>query len=191
MGKKRKNKTEDSSIGFKPGTEFEVNQVKMPFWVNVTYQDNISKDNNGKPIYGTGTILVKKDISEKEDIIKEFEKEGYKEIIVNELTVPFADLCPKCDRKGIPKVERKSNKFDYHARKIAPLTEEPKHKNPTNRPDELWLCYDHKEKPVKCRVTKFDKNHLTFTNKGRVNHEIQKYILPYYVEWKKKELVSE
>ena len=190
MGRNRKNESEESSIGSKPGTEFEVNQVKMPFWVNVTYQDKISEDNDGEPIYGTAEVLVKKDISEKELIIKDFEKEGYKEISVKEFTVPFADLCPKCDRKGIPKIERKSNKFDYHARELAPLTEDSKHKTPTNRPDEFWLCYDHKEKPTKCRVTKFDKNHLTFTNKGKVNHDIQKYILPYYVEWKQKEIVT-
>jgi len=188
MGRNRKNKFEETSIGNETGTEFELNHVKMPFWVNVTYKDSLGKYDNGEIIYGDATILVKRDISEKDEIIKAFQKTDYKIKNIEEFTIRFSDLCPECDRKGIPKVEGKSNKFDYHAREIAPLTEEPKHKIEVNRPDEYWLCYDHETKPKKCRVAKWDKNRFTFTKHNKIYNKLRKYILPKYIEWKQGEL---
>ena len=183
MGRNRKKKFEETSIRFEKGTEFELNQVKVPFWVNVTYKDPIGKYNDGKIIYGTATEIVKKDISEKDEIIKAVQKEGRIVLNVEEFTIRFSDLCPNCNRKGIPKVERKSNKFDYHAREINPFTEEPKHKVPTNRPNEYWLCYDHETKPKKCRIAQWDKNHFLFKKNGRAYTELLKYMMPHYVEW--------
>jgi len=183
MGRNRKNKFEETSIRFEAGTEFEVNHVKVPFWVNVTYKVKIGKYNDGKSIYGTTTVMIKRHISEKDEIIKEFQKKDYKEINVEECAIEFSNFCPNCQRKGVPKVERKSNKFDYHAREIDPLTEEPKHKVPTNRRDEYWLCYDHKIKPKKCRVAKWDKNHFMFLKDSWPYRELLKYRMPYYVEW--------
>jgi len=183
MGRNRKNKFEETSIRFEKGTEFELNQVKVPFWVNVTYKDPIGKYNDGKIIYGTATEIVKKDISEKDEIIKAVQKEGRIVLNVEEFTIRFSDLCPNCNRKGIPKVERKSNKFDYHAREINPFTEEPKHKVPTNRPDEYWLCYDHETKPKKCRIAQWDKNNFLFKKNGKAYTELLKYMMPHYVEW--------
>ena len=181
MGRNRKNKVEESSIRFEWGTEFDLNHVKVPFWVNVTYKTPITKD---KKFYGTTTVLIKKDISEKDEIIKEFQKDGTNEVLnVEEFTIRFSDLCPECDRKGIPKVERKSNEFDYHTRAETGL-----HKKPTDRPDEYWLCYDHKTKPYKCRVAKWDKNRIVFTKYGKIYNKLRKYIFPHYISWKQGEL---
>jgi len=187
MGRNRKNKFEKTSLRFETErTDFELHHVKVPFFVNVTYKEPISPD---KKYYGTATEIVTKDISKKDEIIKDFQKDGSKEVLnVEEFTIRFSDDCPKCNRKGIPKVELKSNKFDYHARAISPLTELPKHKNLVNRPDEYWLCYDHETKPKKCRVAKWDKNHFTFTKNGKIYTKLRKYILPYYLEWKQGEL---
>jgi len=108
MGRNRKNEFEESSIAFKKESEFEVNQVKFPFMVNVTFKDKIGEYNDGKPIYGTTTVQYKKDISEKDEIIKEFQKDGKKEVLkVEEFTRRFSSLCPDCNRHGIPKIERK------------------------------------------------------------------------------------
>ena len=189
MGRYRKNKFEEASIRFEAGTEFELNQVKTPFWVNVTYKEPISEDKNGKKLYGTTTVLIKKDISEKDEIFKAFQKDGKKVINIEEFTFRFADLCPNCNRKGVPKIERKSNKFDYHTRAIAPLTELPKHKVTTNRPDEYWLTFDHETKPKKCRIAQWDKNHFLFKKKGKAYTELLKYTIPYYVAWQKNETV--
>ncbi len=178
MGRNRKNKFEETSIRFEKGTEFELNQVKVPFWVNVTYKDPIGKNNDGKIIYGTATEIVKKDISEKDEIIKAVQKEGRIVLNVEEFTIRFSDLCPNCNRKGIPKVERKSNKTDYHYRvKTRSI------KTEISRPDEYWLCYDHETKPKKCRIAQWDKNHFLFKKNGRVYTGLMKYMMPYYVEW--------
>jgi len=145
MGRNRKNKFEESSIAFKNGTEFERNQVKVPFFVNVTIKDKIGKYNDGKPIYGTTTIMLKRDISEKDEIIKQLQKDGNREVLnVEEFPIQFSSLCPDCNRHGIPKIERQSKKIDYHYR-----VKTRKRETIVNRPDEYWLCYDHKTKPKK------------------------------------------
>ena len=184
MGRKRKNEFEESSIRFESGMEFQLNHVKVPFWVNITYKEKIGEYNDGKSIYGTTTIMNKRDISEKYEIIKELQKDGYREVLnVEEYTIRFSDLCPNCNRKGIPKVERKSNIIDYHTR-----AETGSHNNPTNRPDEYWLCYDHKEKPYKWRVAKWDKDRFTFIKYNKVYNKLRKYIFPHYIGWKQGEL---
>ena len=181
MGRKRKNKVVESSIGFEWETEFDLNHVKVPFWVNVTYKIPITPN---KQHYGTTTVLVKSDISKKNEVIEKFQKDSDKEVLnIEPFTIPFSDLCPECDRKGIPKVERKSNEFDYHTRAETGL-----HKKPTDRPDEYWLCYDHKTKPYKCRVAKWDKNRIVFTKYGKIYNKLRKYIFPEYVRWKQGEL---
>ena len=179
MGRNRKNKFEESSIAFKKGTEFERSHVKVPFFVNVTIKDKIGKYNDGKPIYGTTTIMLKRDISEKDEIIKQLQKYGTREVLkVEEYPIQFSSLCPDCNRHGIPKVERKSNKTDYHYR-----VETRKRETVVNRPDEYWLCYDHKTTPKKCRIAQWDKNHFLFKKNGRAYTGLMKYMMPYYVEW--------
>lgn len=183
MGRNRKNEFEESSIAFKKGTEFERNLVKVPFFVNVTIKDKIGKYNDGKLIYGTTTIMLKRNISEKDEIIKQLQKNSAREVLkVEEFPIQFSSLCPNCNRHGIPKVERKSNKIDYHAR-VSPDSDTGHHITPTNRPDEYWLCYDHKTTPKKCRIAQWDKNHFLFKKNGRVYTGLLKYMMPYYVEW--------
>jgi len=176
MGRNRKNKFEVTSIAFKKGTEFELNQVKVPFFVNVTYKEPVTKD---KKYYGTSTIMLKRDISEKDEIINEIQKDSDREVLkVEEFPIQFSSLCPDCNRHGIPKVERKSNKTDYHYRvKTRSI------KTEVSRPDEYWLCYDHKTTPKKCRIAQWDNNHFLFKKNGRAYTELTKYLMPYYVEW--------
>lgn len=184
MGRPRKNKFEESSIRFEFGTGFQLNHVKVPDFVNVTFKEKIGKYNDGKPIYGETTVPLKRDISEKDKIIKEFEKDGNRKVLkVEEYTIRFSDDCPKCDRKGVPKVEAKSNKFDYHYR-----TETHSIKTEVGGADEYWLCYDHKEKPYKCRVAKWNKDRFLFTKYGKVYNKLRKYIFPRYISWKQGEL---
>jgi len=179
MGRNRKNKFEETSIANKKDSGFEQNHVKVPFFVNVTYKEKIGEYNDGKSISGESTVLDKKDISEKDEIIKEFQKDGNKQVLnVEEFPIRFSSLCPDCNKHGIPKIERQSKKIDYHTR-----AETGSHNNPTNRPDEYWLCYDHKEKPYKCRIAQWDKNHFLFKKNGREYTELLKYMMPYYTEW--------
>ena len=138
MARPRKDKFEKTSIGFEKGTEHELVYVSTPFFVKVTYQQKISEYYNGKPIYATTDVILKKSISDEKEIKKEFRKKGMNVIKIEEHTIPFPNICEKCHTKGIPRIERKSNKWDYHAREIAPITEEPKHKIETKRRDEYW-----------------------------------------------------
>jgi len=127
-----------------------------------------------KLLFWSGEIFLKKD-----EIIKALQKDGSKEVLnVEEFTIRFSDLCPTCNRKGIPKVEREPNKIDYHYR-----VKTKTHKTPTNRPDEYWLTYDHKTYPKKCKITQWDKNHFLFKKKGKAYTELLKYMMPYYIEW--------
>jgi len=151
---------------------------KFPFFVNVTIKEKIGKYNDGKPIYGETTVPLKRDISEKDKIIKEFEKDGNRKVLkVEEYPIQFSSLCPDCNRHGIPKVETRKP-IDYHYRSRTREIQKD-----TGRPIEHWLCYDHKTKPKKCRIAQWDKNHFLFKKNGRAYTELTKYLMPYYVEW--------
>jgi len=186
MARPRKDKFEETTINFEEGTEFELVDVTVPSYAKVTYKVKVSEDNNGKPLYGTTERIEKRSISDKE-IKKEFQKQGMTIIKTEEATIKFRNFCEKCQRNGIPAIQKKSNKYDYHARKIAPLTEEPKHKNKTNRPDDYWLVYSHKTSPKKCRIMLFDINNFQFKSSKNKVREIYKHIFPQCIEWAKKE----
>jgi len=66
MARPRKDKFEETSIGFEKGTEHELVYVSTPFFVKVTYKVKISEYYNGKPIYGITDVILKKSISELE-----------------------------------------------------------------------------------------------------------------------------
>jgi len=190
MARPRKDKFEETSIGFEKGTEHELVYVSTQFFVKVTYKEKIGEYNDGKPIYGTTDVILKKSISDEKEIKKEFREKGKKVIKIEENTIPFPNICEKCHKKGIPRIERKSNKWDYHARMISPITEEPKHKIETKRRDEYWLIYDHRTESKKCRIAQFDKNHFLFkSSKNKIN-ELHKHFFPFYLEWLKKELIA-
>ena len=190
MARPRKDKFEETSIGFEKGTEHELVYVSTPFFVKVTYKEKIGEYNDGKPIYGTTDVILKKSISDEKEIKKQFLEKGMKVIKIEENTIPFPNICEKCHEKGIPRIERKSNKIDYHAREIAPFTEEPKHRIKTKRRDEYWLIYDHRTESKKCRIAQFDKNHFLFKlSKNKIN-ELHKHFFPFYLEWLKKESVA-
>jgi len=177
----RKDKFEEVSYANRKGTEHELVQVSVPFWLNATIMDKYG--------CGTTTQLVRYQHYSKDEIRKYLqEKYEFKVIKFEKATIQFPNICAKCHEKGIPRIEKKSNKFDYHAREISPLTEEPKHKVPTNRPDEYWLVYDHK--PKKCRIAMFDKNHFLFKTPKNKTIELHKHFFPFYLEMFAKELVA-
>jgi len=189
MARPRKDKFEETSIGFEKGTEHELVYVSTPFFVKVTYKVKISEYNNGKPIYGTTDVILKKSISDEKEIKKEFRKKGKKVIKIEAHTIPMPNICEKCHKKGMPRIERKSNKWDYHARAGSPFFRKEKERTEVKRRDEYWLIYDH-GKGKKCRIAQFDKNHFLFKpSKNKIN-ELHKHFFPFYLEWLKKELIA-
>ena len=186
MARPRKDKFVETTINFEEGTEFELVDVSVPSYCKITYKIPISKDSNGKSLYGTTETILKKSISDKQ-IKKEYQEKGMIIIKIEQATIRFRNFCEKCKRNGNPIIERKSNKYDYHAREIAPLTEDPKHRIEVNRPDEYWLIYHHKTAPKKCRIMQFDINNFVFKSSKNNIREIYKHIFPQCIEWAKKE----
>ncbi len=184
MARPRKDRFEETSIDFEKGTEHELVYVSAPFFLKVTYKEKIGKYNNGKSIYGTKDEIVRYLHYTKDEIKKEFQKKGLEVIKFEEATIPLPNICEKCHRKGIPRIEKKSNKIDYHERAGRG------HRFKTNRPDEYWLVYDHKTKPNKCRIAEFDKNHFLFKLSGNKISELHKHFFPFYLEWLKKESIA-
>jgi len=189
MGRNRKNKSEEFFISNNFEIKHNLSQVKIPFWVNVTYKVKVSEDNDGKPIYGTTDQIVRYLHYTKDEITKKFQEKGFEVINFEQVTVPFPDLCPQCRKIGIPKIEKYSNKYDYHPRRGSPMFRKSgTEKTEVNRPDQYYLTYDHKinGKLKKCKIAKFDINHMLFINAPNKINEIHKHFFPYCVEWMKK-----
>ncbi len=189
MGRHRKNKSEEFFIANNYEVKHNLSHVKIPFFLKVIYKVKISEDNNGKPIYGTTDQIVRYLHYTKDEITKKFQEKGMEVINFEKVTIPFPDLCPQCRTSGIPKIEKKSNKYDYHLRAGSPyFRESGTQRTEVNRPDEYWLTYDHKinGKLKKCKIAKFDKNHMLFKHTPNKINELHKHFFPYCAEWMKK-----
>jgi len=186
MGRHRKNKSEEFSIGNNSETKYPLSEVKIPFWLKATYKE---VDNNGKPIYaGTSEENVRYLHYTKDEITKYFQEKGIEIIKFEEIIMRIPDLCEKCHNIGIPKIEEVTNKYDYHPRAGSPLFREGKQRTEVNRPNDWYLTYDHKinGKLKKCKIAKFDKNHMLFINPSNRIIELHKHFFPYCAEWMKK-----
>jgi len=152
--------------------ELEVIDVSAPSFVKVTYREKISKHNDGKPIYGTTDHIFRSLYQTNDEITKLLQEKGMEVIKIEKATIPFSNICEKCHKKGIPRIEAQPNDFHYHYN----ITMQSK-KNKSNRPDEYWLIYDH-GKGKKCRIAQYDKNHHLFKpTKNRIN-ELHKHFYP-------------
>jgi len=180
----RKDKFEETSIRFEKETEHELVYVSNPSFSKITYKVKVSEDLNGKALYGNSDQTIRT-LHYTDDEVKKLFRE--KDMIVTKIekaTISLPNICEKCHDKGIPRIEKKSNKIDYHYR-----VKTDTHKTQTNRTDEYWLIYKHKTKP-KCRIAKFDKNHFLFISPKNRIIELHKHFFPFYLEWVKKILVA-
>ena len=177
MGRKPKSSFIEGTIAYKKGTEHKVFNVKLPFSVKVTYKTQVSADLDGNPLYAETTTYVSKPISEKKMIRKEIQKMGYKVIKIEPQIVQFTDLCPQCDRSGIPKIEKKDT-TDNRIRNWTYKEEKLR----TKRPDEHWLTYTHRTKPKKCRIIRaVNTPYPAFKKNLRKNIDIRKYYFPQVI----------
>jgi len=180
MARPRKDKFKEIRIESIEGTELEVVDVSVPSFIKVTYKVKISEDNNGKPLYATTDKIFRSLHQTNDEITKILQEKGMEVIKIEKATIPFPNICEKCHEKGTPRIDKKPNEWDYHARTISPLTESPNHKVPTNRPDEYWLVYVHKTKP-NCRIAQFDKNHFLFIEPKRRKSNLRNHFYPIYL----------
>lgn len=176
-----KDKFEEFSIDFTEESKFKVTHVSIPYWVKITYKTPISEAKNGRKIYGTTDIILRP--TNEKELKKEFKKNNMTIIKREKATVQFQNFCKKCERKGIPRLEKKSNKIDYHERAGRG------HRFETNRPDEYWLIYYHKTPPTKCRIIKFDINDYAFKSKKNLQ-ELYKHIFPISLGYEKKQKLT-
>jgi len=183
MARPRKDKFEETSYAFRKGTEHELVEVSLPFWLNVTFKQKIGKYNDGKSIYGTTTQIVSNLEHTKDEIIKSFQEKELKDITFKDFTTKLPNFCERCDRKGIPIIQKKSN----YDNRVRTRTDEPTRRK---RLDEYWLNYQHTEKPKICRIAKFNVKKLRFNNpKNRIT-ELHKHFFPRYLEKMAKESVA-
>ena len=183
MARPRKDEFKKITIRFDKKTEHELVHVSVPFFLKIIYEEKISEDDNGKAVYGTDDIILKRSIFNKKMIIKEFEELHLKVIEIKRFTFPLPNICEKCHAKGTPRIEVQPNDFYYHYNE----TMDSK-KNKSNRPDEYWLVYDHR--PKKCRIAKFDISHLLLIPPKNRPSNLIKHFFPYYLEDLKKELTA-
>jgi hypothetical protein len=139
--------------------DHNISKVKIPYFFTVSIRDKIGYHKNGKPINATQDIISKKPFPKEWDIAK---------------TVPveiiFLNKCPKCDKEGRPRVDKKNTK-DYT------------HYNKPSTREEYRLIYNHKEnkKIHQCVIAKFDEKHGIFTKTGKISKRVTDYIFPNYL----------
>jgi len=183
MARPRKDKFEEFSYEFRKGTEHELIQVSIPFWLNVTYKVKVGKYNNGKPIYATATEIVSDLNHTKDEIRKHFQEKKCEVMKFENFTTKLPNFCERCGKTGTPTILKKST----YDNRLRTGTEHPSR---SNRPDEYRLVYQHTEKPKICIIGIFDIEHFRFKNpKGRIT-ELHKHFFPRYLEKMKKELVA-
>jgi len=172
MARPRKDKFEEMSYGFVKGSEHELVEVSLPFWLNVTVIDKYN--------HGTTTQIVCNLELTKDEIIEHFKKRELRLTKFEDFTTKLPNFCERCGRTGVPIIQKKSN-YDLRHRT---RTEFPTR---DNRSDEYWLNYQHTEKPKICRIAKFDVKHFRFNNpKNRIT-ELHKHFFPRYLEKMKKQ----
>ena len=167
MARPRKDKFEEVSYGFVKGSEHELVEVSLPFWLNATVMDKYN--------HGTTTQPVCELRYSKDQIRELFQQKELKVIKFEPFTTKLPNFCERCGRTGTPTILKKSN-YDLRHR--------TRTENPTrnNRPDEYRLVYQHKDGKKMCIIAIFDVGHLNFKNpKGRII-ELHKHFFPRYLE---------
>ena len=104
MGRKPSNSYQEQTIEFKKGTEYRSFDVKLPSLSKVTFE---TTDPKIVKIQGAEEILTIPP-SEVEKITKLFEDKGLHVLNIEPLTMQVPELCPSCQKRGVPKIEKKN-----------------------------------------------------------------------------------
>ena len=149
MGRPPKNQFEEASLAFAEGVKIKKYDIKMPFLYALTVETN---DPNNAKMQTTWEYFVKP-ISNLDGLIKEIENDEsfkVKVIKVEPATRPLIDLCPRCHKHGVPKIEKKNTR-DNRERTWRNKEDTSTKKE---RPTEYWLTYTH-SKHKKCRIRQY------------------------------------
>jgi len=177
LGRKPKNKFIEASLAFKDDSKFKRYDVKMPFLYAITVETN---DPNNTKMKTTWEFFVKP-ISKLDEKIKEIESNQsfkVKVIKVEPSVRQLIDLCPRCHKRGVPKIEEKDTS-DSRFRSARHMETKPVSK----RPSEMWLTYTH-TRAKKCRICQYLNLPDPAYKKNKI--EIDKYFFPYVLHHLKK-----
>ena len=179
MGRNPSNNYQQYSIEFKKGTEYRSFDVKLPCLSKVTFE---TTDPNIVKIQGAEEILTIPP-SEVEKITKLFEDKGLHVLNIEPLTMQVPELCPSCQKRGVPKIEKK-NTSDQRTRNWKYRKQTPK----KTKPEEYWLVFNHNSRS-KCRISQFmPLPYPSWKVQKNSNFPYTKFMLPYNYEWIKHQL---
>lgn len=163
---------------FKENSKIRRYDVKMPFLYAITVETN---DPNIAKMQTTWEYFVKSD-SNLDGLIKEIESQPYKvKVIKVEPAVrQLTDLCPRCHKRGIPKIEKKDTRDN---RERSWRNKEQDEESKKERPPEFWLTYTH-TKSKKCRICQYMNKPYPAYKRNKI--DIDKYFFPHVLEHMKK-----
>lgn len=171
MGRKPKNKFEEATLVFKEGSKIKKYDVQMPFLYAITVE---TKDPNYAKMHTPWEYFVKDD-SNLDGLIKEIESDEFFKVIKVEPAVrPFIDLCPRCHKRGVPKIEKKD----------ASDNRERSWRNKENtslqkkRKPEFWFTYTH-TKIKKCRICQYENTPDPTYKHNKI--DIEQYFYPQVI----------
>jgi len=179
MGRKPSNSYQEQTIEFKKGTEYRSFDVKLPCLSKVTFE---TTDPNIVKIQGAEEIIT---ISPTEilRITKLFEDKGLHVLNIEPYTMQVPELCPSCEKRGVPKIEKKNsndNRFRIERNFDA--------KEGKKRVPEYWLVFVHDSRS-KCRISQFmPLPYPSWKRQKTSNYPYMKFMLPYNYEWIKHQL---
>ncbi|MGB6463917.1 MAG: hypothetical protein WBF38_06820 [Nitrosotalea sp.] len=177
MGRKPKNEFIEASLAFEEGSKIKKYDVKMPFLYALTVETN---DPNNAKMQTAWEYFVKDD-SNLDGLIKEIESQPFKvKVIKIEPAVrPITDLCPRCHKRGVPKIEKK-NTSDNRERS---WRNKEKTSSQKKREPEFWLTYTH-TRTKKCRICQYMNIPHPAYKRNKI--EIEKYFFPQVIGEMKK-----
>ena len=179
MGRKPSNSYQEQTIEFKKGTEYRSFDVKLPCLSKVTFE---TTDPNIVKIQGAEEILTIPPF-EVEKITKLFEDKGLHVLNIEPYTMQVPELCPSCEKRGVPKIEKKNsndNRFRIDRNFDA--------KEGKKRAPEYWLVFVHDSRS-KCRISQFmPLPYPSWKRQKTSNFPYMKFMLPYNYEWIKHQL---
>ena len=150
----------------------------MPFLYAITVETN---DPNIATAQTTWEYFLKDD-SHLEVLKKEIESQPFrvKVIKVEPAVRQLIDLCPRCHKRGVPKIEKKNTRDN---RQRSWRNKEQDEKSKKERPPEFWLTYTH-SKSKKCRIRQYVNTPYPAFKQNKI--DIEQYFFPYVLERMKK-----
>ena len=174
MGRKPKNEFIEAGLAFKENLKIKRYDVKIPFLYAITVE---TTDPNFAKAQTTWEYFLKDD-SNLDELIKEIESQSFKVkvIKVEPAVKQLIDLCPRCYKRGVPKIEKKNTRDN---RERSWRNKDQSEESKKDRPPEFWLTYTH-NKSKKCRIRQYVNTPYPAYKQNKI--EIEKYFFPLVIE---------